>query len=133
MKLMERIAPPITPRTGNFWSSGADGVLRIAHCQDCAHWHHPPMPICPACRSRKIGFDPVSGKGVVHAYTINRYQWFPGMPPPYVIAEIDLVEQPGLRIVSNVVGCAIEAVVTGMSVTVDFEQADDTWIPVFHP
>ena len=31
----ERIAPPLTERTAPFWTSGADGVLRICRCGDC--------------------------------------------------------------------------------------------------
>jgi uncharacterized OB-fold protein len=55
------------------------------------------------------------------------------MAPPYVIAEVELEEQAGLRILSNIVDCASEAVHVGMSVSVSFEAAGETWIPVFRP
>jgi uncharacterized OB-fold protein len=130
---MTRVAPPLTERTGDYWRSGADGVLRIVRCQDCGWRLHPPRPLCPKCRGRDIAFEPVSGKGVVYSCTINRYQWQPGMTPPYVLAEIELVEQEGLRILSNVIGCAPEEVRIGMPVSVTFEQAEDAYIPVFRP
>jgi len=128
---MQRTAPPLTDRTAAFWRSGADGVLRIARCQACGWRLHPPRPVCPKCRGMEIRFEPVSGEGVVHAWTINRYPWDPGMPPPYVVAQVELAEQPGLILMSNIVGCAPEAVFTGMPVTVAFEQAGEAWIPVF--
>src|ERR1019366_4675146 len=99
---MERTAPPLTARTGEYWRSGADGVLRIARCQSCGRYLHPPQPACPRCHGREIRFEPVSGRGVVYSWTINRYQWTPGMPPPYVLAEVELVEQEGLRILTNI-------------------------------
>src|ERR1700761_3744114 len=37
-----------------FWTSGADGRLRIAQCQACGRYHHPPRPICPHCRSVEV-------------------------------------------------------------------------------
>lgn len=131
--MMERPAPPLTPRTQDFWKSGADGVLRIAHCRDCGHFQHPPQPVCPKCRGAHMAFDPVSGRGTVYSFTINRYQWAPGMTPPYVLAEVELEDQAGLRLLTNIVDVAPEAVRIGMAVRVRFEQAEASFIPVFHP
>ena len=44
-----------------------------------------------------------------------------------------LDEQPGLRLTTNVVGCAIEEVSIGMPVRVVFEERDGVWIPLFAP
>jgi hypothetical protein len=50
------------------------------------------------------------------------------------VAIVELVEQPGLRMLTNVVGCDPERVAAGMAVTVEFEPlADDIWLPVFRP
>ena len=130
---MERIAPPLTQRTEAYWRSGADGRLRIAQCRTCGWRLHPPRPLCPKCRKGEISFEPVSGRGTVYACTINRYAWSPGMTPPYVIAEVELAEQPGLLITTNIVGCAPEDVRIGMPVTVEFEQAGEAFVPVFRP
>lgn len=75
----------------------------------------------------------MSGRGRVAAYTINRQPWLPGYPPPYVVAMIELAEQPDVRVVSNVVGIAPEAVAPGLEVEVFFEQWEDIWIPLFRP
>ena len=129
----ERIAPPLTARTGEYWRSGSDDVLRIARCQSCRHYLHPPRPICPVCRARDVRFEPVSGRGRIWSFTINRYPWAPGMVPPYVIAEVELDEQQGLLLLTNIVDVAIEEVRIDMPVQVRFERAGDAFIPVFHP
>jgi uncharacterized OB-fold protein len=51
---------------------------------------------------------------------------------PYVIAVIELIEEPGLRMVSNVVGCEIEAINIGADVEVVFEPiAPEVTLPLF--
>lgn len=130
---MHRPEPPLSERTAEYWQSGADGVLRVARCGSCGTYLHPPRPVCPHCHGADIAFAPVSGKGTVHSFTVNRYQWTPALEPPYVLAEIELAEQPGLRLLTSVVGCPVDAVHIGMPVSVLFEPAGDAWIPVFRP
>ena len=43
------------------------------------------------------------------------------------------VEQPGLRLMTNIVSCPVESVRIGMRVRVVFEQREDVWIPLFEP
>jgi len=69
----------------------------------------------------------------VYAFTINRYRWLPQMSPPYVVAFVELVEQAGLQILTNIVGCAVDDVHTGMAVEVVFAHNDDVYIPLFRP
>jgi uncharacterized protein len=55
------------------------------------------------------------------------------MPVPYVVAEVELAEQRGLRLVTNIVGCDVDAVAIGMPVVVCFARAGDAHIPLFRP
>jgi uncharacterized protein len=123
--------PLITPQNEFFWRAGATGKLRFMRCQACGHYIHPPLPICPRCRSRSVRDEPVSGKGTVLTYTVNRQVWELGLEAPYVIAIIGLDEQSGLRLTTNIVNCAIGNVVIGMRVRVLFELHDDVWLPLF--
>jgi uncharacterized protein len=127
----ERTPPAITDETAAFWTGGSDGELRISRCQTCGFWLHPPRPVCRRCHGRDIQPEATSGRGVVWTYTVNRYQWSPGIEPPYVLAHVELEEQPGLRLLTSIVDC--DSVTIGMPVTVRFERTGDAWIPVFAP
>src|SRR5262245_14148005 len=128
-----RPLPQLTPFNEWFWTSGADGKLRIQRCTDCATYVHPPVPICPACRSRSWAPAEVSGRATVVGFTINAHQWLPGFEPPYVIANVALAEDPMVRLTTNIIGCAPGDVHIGQDVEVRFEQHDDVWIPLFVP
>jgi uncharacterized protein len=128
-----RPEPPVTGRSGEYWRSGADGELRIACCQSCGHFSHPPLPVCPKCHARDLRPKVVSGRGTVYSWTLNRYQWTPGMLPPYVVAQIELVEQPQLLILSNVVECDPDEVSIGLPVQACFARSGDAYIPLFRP
>jgi uncharacterized OB-fold protein len=92
---------------------------------------HPPGPICPVCRTRTLEPTPVSGRATVASYTVNHQPWIPGFDPPYVVAIVEIDEQPSVRLMTNVVGCPPEDVEVGMLVQVVFEQYEDVWLPLF--
>jgi len=128
-----RPVPVPTEDDRPFWSGGADGKLLIHRCRACRRWFHPPAPVCPSCRSRDVGPDAVSGRGTVWAATVNHQPWFAGLPPPYVIAVVELAEQTGLRLLTSVVRCEPDGVHAGLEVTVEFDHIDEVWLPVFRP
>jgi acetyl-CoA acetyltransferase/uncharacterized OB-fold protein len=128
-----RPLPQLTPVNEWFWTSGADGRLRVQGCQDCKALVHPPVPICPACRSRSWAPTVVSGRATVVGFTINQHAWLPGLDPPYVIAVVALAEDPTVRLTTNVVGCDPGEVHIGQEVMVRFERHEDVWLPLFSP
>jgi uncharacterized OB-fold protein len=69
----------------------------------------------------------------VATFTVNHQPWYPGLDPPYVVAIVEIDEQPDLRLMTNVVNCDVEKVRIGLPVRVTFEQHDDIWIPLFEP
>ncbi|MGW2048890.1 thiolase C-terminal domain-containing protein [Streptomyces sp. NPDC001858] len=128
-----RPLPQPTLASAEFWRSGADGVLRISHCADCGRYFHPPLPVCPSCRSRAVALAPVSGRAVVVGFSVNHQTWLPSFPPPYVVAVVALAEDDRARLTTNVVGCAPDDVYVGMPVRVRFEQQQDVCLPLFEP
>jgi acetyl-CoA acetyltransferase/uncharacterized OB-fold protein len=128
-----RPLPQPTISSQPFWTSGADGRLRIAQCSACGRHHHPPQPICPQCRSLDVGMAPVSGRATVAGFTLNHQQWLPAFPPPYVVAVVALDEDPSVRLTTNIVGCDPADVAIGMRVRVTFEPHEELWIPLFEP
>jgi len=128
-----RVLPAVTPDNEHFWTGGADGELRFLRCGACRYWIHPPAPICPSCLSRDVQPDAVSGRATVHTYTVNWQPWYPNLDPPYVVAIVELPEQAGLRLTTNIVGCEPDDVTIGMAVQVLFEDWDGVWLPFFEP
>jgi hypothetical protein len=128
---MQRKLPLLTPENRAFWQGGGQGKLLIHRCRTCDRWFHPPAPVCPRCTSINVGPEPVSGRGRVESFTINHQAWVPELAEPYVVAIVELVEQPSLRFVSNVVGCPPEEVAIDMAVHVSFLVCEDVWLPQF--
>jgi len=63
-----------------------------------------------------------------------RPAWFPGQPVPYVIGLVELIEQDGLRLTTNIVNCPPERLAIGMPLRVTFEILnDDVALPLFEP
>ena len=83
----------------------------------------------------------MSGSATVAAYTINRQNWIPGFDPPYIVAIVELDDEPDVRLITNVVGVPIEDIAIGMAVEVFFEdwtalsgdEESRVWIPLFRP
>ena len=128
-----RPLPDLTPASAWFWTSGADGTLRIQGCVDCRALVHPPVPICPSCGSRRSEPTPVSGRATVLGFTVNAHPWLPDMAPPYTIAVVGLEEDPGVRLTTNIVDGDPAEVHVGQEVVVRFEQHEDVWLPMFAP
>ena len=127
-----RLLPRLDNANRFFWTSGEDGRLRFLRCGACRRYVHPPVPRCPYCLEGPLVPEPVSGRAVVHSFTVNVQQWIPGSDP-YVIGLVTIAEQDDVRLTTNLVDCAPEDVHIGMAVDVTFEHADDVWLPLFRP
>lgn len=129
-----RLLPQVTPENEHFWRGGAQGQLRFLRCENCRYYVHPPAPLCPECLSRDLAPEAVSGRAVVHTYTVNHQPWIPGFEPPYVVAIVELEGQEGLRLTTNLVNCEPADVSIGMRVKVVFEDVgEDVFLPLFEP
>jgi acetyl-CoA acetyltransferase/uncharacterized OB-fold protein len=123
---MAPILPLVREWNRFFWTSGADGLLRIQHCPACDRLQHPPAPSCRACSADELQARAVSGRAVVQSHTT-------GGSPPAVAGVVALDEDPRVRLTTNIVGCPPGEVVVGMPVRVRFELVDDVWLPLFEP
>jgi uncharacterized OB-fold protein len=131
-----RMLPKLNEHNRPFWTGGADGQLLIDRCTQCALWVSPPAADCPDCGGALVA-RPVSGYGRVFTYTVNYQPFNPAVPVPYVIAIVELAEQPDLRIASNIVDCESDSVYIGLPVEVRFERqeagGESAFVPVFVP
>jgi uncharacterized OB-fold protein len=128
--------PELTASNRQFWTGGADGRLHVPYCESCTRWVLPPEDACPHCETA-LAARAVSGEATVFTYTVNRHSFNPSVPPPYVIAIVELTEQKDLRLATNIVDCEPDSVTIGMRVAVRFERQstpDGTvFVPVFGP
>ncbi|MDX3382275.1 OB-fold domain-containing protein [Streptomyces niveiscabiei] len=128
-----RPQPEIRQETEFFWSSGRDGRLRFQTCTACRALIHPPQPVCRHCRGHVTEVGEVSGFATLIGFTVNHRFPFPGLPSPFVVAQVAIEEDPRVRLTTDVVGCAPEDLRIGMRMEVVFERAGEAWLPLFRP
>jgi uncharacterized OB-fold protein len=116
-----------------FWAAAEEGELRIRRCLSCKTYIHFPAPVCFVCASTHHEWALVSGRGTVYTFTIVGHATTPGFIPPYAVAWIELEEQAGLRVLSDIVECPHDAVTIGMPVEVVFDKLDGATVPRFRP
>jgi uncharacterized protein len=127
------LLPDTSSPDAPFWTAGADGNLHVLRCQACGHWIHPPTIACPICLSRDVAFEATSGKGTLFSYAISHQPAGPEVEIPYLIALVELAEQPGLRITTTLVNCELADAKMDMPLKVAFREREDVFIPVFEP
>nr|WP_067693787.1 OB-fold domain-containing protein [Nocardia jejuensis] len=128
-----RPLPLLTLDNEFFWTSGEDGRLRIQECLSCAALIHPPQPVCRYCRGHELGVRVVSGFGTLAGFTVNERFGVPGMPAPYVVAQVALEDDPRVRLTTNVIDCDPADLVLGLRMRVKFHADGDVWLPLFRP
>ena len=133
MEIPGRPLPQLTPLNEFFWTAGADGELRIQECLSCQALIHPPAPICRYCRQTKMGVRSVSGRATLSSFSENHRFGFPDLPPPYIVAEVAILEDPRVRLTTNIVDASVDDLAIGQPVEVTFAQHDDVWLPLFKP
>lgn len=123
-----------------FWQGARSRELRLQQCSDCLVFRHLPTPMCPHCHSITYSWRPVSGRGSVYSFVVVQYPVHPairdGGQVPYNISLIELEEQEGLRICSNVLNIEPENIYIGMPVRVRFMAPagqEDVVLPLFEP
>jgi uncharacterized OB-fold protein len=128
--------PELTSLTRFFWEGAARHELLIARCADCGFYIHPPRPGCRNCLSGTMVPTQVSGRGTVWAYTVSVTAYHPYWTDkvPYVLAVVELDEQPGLGVTTNIVDCPGHLLRVGLPVEVTFQDAaPGLTLPVFRP
>ncbi len=128
-----RLKPFLDPDNRAFWTGGAGGDLMVHRCDDCGWWTHPPRPRCRRCLSTRVRPRRTAGRGRVATFTVNHQPWIPGSDL-YIVALVELVEQAGLFLTTNLVDVDGSEVELGMEVEVVFEDAGDgIHLPLFRP
>jgi uncharacterized OB-fold protein len=128
------IVPEETPLTAPYWEAARKGRVALQRCRDCEHVWHPPMPVCPHCRSESIEWFEASGRGRIHALTTIRHAVHTSVNEalPYVVCIIELEEGP--KVIMNLCGeqsddgAVGERVVLGLGPTPGGSMLVQAWI-----
>lgn len=126
--------PRIDEESKGFWEACQRRELYVQRCRDCGALRHYPRALCPTCLSDRTEWLRCSGCGTVYTFTVTFQNQAPGFRDalPYVMAYVDLDE--GVRMLTNIVGCAPDAVRVGMRVEVVFEDVTPSiTLPKFKP
>jgi uncharacterized OB-fold protein len=101
--------------TAFYWEALSRHELRILRCDDCGRYVHYPLACCPSCHSFDLTPTLVSGDATLYSFTDVHHGFVPGIEPPYLVGLVELVEQPGLRLLSNIVDVDVADVRIGMA------------------
>lgn len=122
--------------TSFFWEGVAEHRLMILRCDRCGFYVHWPRQTCPNCLSTSLTPAEVSGDATLATWTFPNQPFDPYFAThlPYVLAVVELVEQPGLKMVTNVVDCPKDELRIDMPLRVTFrEVAPGCTLPLFAP
>ncbi|HZP28982.1 MAG TPA: OB-fold domain-containing protein [Acidimicrobiia bacterium] len=123
-------------RSEGYWSAAARGVLALPRCADCGRFALPPDTVCPECGSTDPRFaaEPVAGGATVRSWTVVHDAFLPGFAGdvPYVLVDVELDAQPGLRMIGRLVEGPGAPLHAGMRVGVAFDElAPGVMVPAF--
>jgi len=130
----QRAIPLADHESQPYWDAAAQHILKLPYCESCKRFRFPPRPTCPVCLDFQLIWMEISGQGTLYSFAVMHDSYVTGFQPPFLIAQIELVEQPGLRLTTNLVDCTPTEAVIGMPVSVIFEQrGEDVTVPQFRP
>jgi uncharacterized OB-fold protein len=110
--------------TQPFWEAVKERRLAVQRCATCNYYNHPPRTVCDVCLSQELRFEPVSGRGRIHTFTVMHQRDVPGFESeaPFIDIVVELEEQPMLLMVSNLPISERDRVRIGAPVMVEFED-----------
>jgi len=81
-----------------------------------------------------FAWEKLSGQGRLKSWTTIHIDVLPGVEPPFIIGEVELMEQPGLIMVAHMVGTSAEMLRADAAVTMSFvapQASEGVAIPEF--
>jgi len=119
-----------------FWEGCKAGRLEMQRCKSCRRLRFYPRPMCPRCHSLEWEYVPVSGRGTIYSWIVVHPPVMPAFKDkaPFAVVLVELEDDPEIRMVGNLLDCALDAITFGMPVEVTFETvAEDVRLPQWKP
>ena len=99
----------------------AEGRIRLQRCDACGHVRPPTRWICPECLAEAWQWVPVSGDGVVEAFTWYMQPFDPRFTEvPYNVALVRLDE--GVRMMANILDVEVGELKVGQRVRAEIVE-----------
>jgi uncharacterized OB-fold protein len=117
-----------------YWAACADHVLKLPRCARCGVFTLPPDVACPNCHSLEpdFAYERVSGRGRVRTWTVIRQSFLPGFDVPFALVDVELDDQPQVRMIGRLLDGPDAPLRVGDAVRVDFEDlAPGVSVPAF--
>ena len=114
-----------------YWEAAQRGQLMVQTCADCGRRQFPPEPICRHCQAADPPFVQTSGSGTIYSFAVYRRSFSPAFEVPYALALVALDEDPGVRMMTNIVDSDLDQLAVGDAVQVTFEARGDWSLPQF--
>jgi uncharacterized OB-fold protein len=130
-----RPIPELDELSTFFWEGARKGLLLVQRCSACLRFQYPPDVVCVSCQCLDMTPTAVSGRGVLYSFAIVDRPFHAGFVEavPYVVALVELAEQSGLKMLTNLVGADPAGLLVGMPVEVTFEDTGRVVLPEFRP
>ena len=125
--------PLVFEEAAPFWAGAKNGALMLPFCGGCEKVIWYPKAFCNACGASDVQWRQASGRGELYSFTeVHRGEGAYRDTPSFVLALVDLDE--GVRMLTNIVECAPEALRIGQRVGVVFHDAGPVAaLPRFKP
>jgi uncharacterized OB-fold protein len=132
--MTDRILPVPDESSAPYWAAAAKHVLKLPRCAQCGAFSLPPDLTCPNCHTLEPGYryEEVSGRGKVRTWTVVRHSFLQGFELPFMLVDVQLDDQPGVRMIGQLLDGADTPIQLGDAVEVAFEDlAPGVSVPAF--
>lgn len=134
MPVMPPPQPLVDVDSQEFWTALSEGRFSMQRCSQCRRFQHPPAERCKTCDG-SVAYEELSGTGEIFSFIVVRHPTVPGYLEnlPYVVALVELDDQPGLRFPARLEGADPSEVSIGLPVRVILAAlpGGDKTVPVF--
>ncbi|MDH3705741.1 MAG: MaoC family dehydratase N-terminal domain-containing protein [Acidimicrobiia bacterium] len=128
----QRPRPKFNQDQAWFWEGLRKNELRIQRFTDTGRLVHPPANANPATGAMDYDWVVASGRATLYSYAVPHHPEVPSFDYPLVVGLVELEE--GVRLVTNIVGCAPDQLEIGMPLQLGFvDTHDDVTLHQFHP
>ncbi|MEO6469154.1 MAG: zinc ribbon domain-containing protein [Acidimicrobiia bacterium] len=122
-----------------FWAGTARGELLVQACGACGVWRMPPRPMCPACQSVSVRWEPTNGNASIWSFIVPHPPLLAAYAElaPYNAIVVALDQDPTIRFVGNLLAAPNGAIneidpatiEIGEPVRVVFQTVEDVALP----